>query len=519
MVLRDTDGVRRGTAGLAARPLSAWLPLLVSIVAAAAFVAVRPGVPDLEAALARASAAAHGVGLTYWFQWFSGASAPGQYSIITPWLSAQLSAPLLGALGTVAVTPLLHRALRDTPHALAGTWAGTITAGASLWSGRIAFAVGAVCAVLALVGVRERRPVRAAIGTLASALSSPVTAAFLVCALVGTAAVDRDRRRLALALLAGDVAVLLTLLAVFGEPGPAIFRPLSALGVAVSTLLMLLARPSRVVTVVAGLTALACPFVLLIPNGLGSNLERMSFICLPAAVLATARVRRTHALLFVTPAIALCVAAAVHDVGVATRAPAADGYYEELTDRLDVLPDLHEYRLEVVQSRSFHTASYVLLDHAALATGWETQTERALDSVLGSPHLDAAQYRAWLDDNAVGYVAFDHRIPDRASPEYRLVAHGLPFLTRVWQDGTWTLYRIAHPQPIVAAPSRLVAATQAQLRISVPCACRVPIRVHWSSYLEMDGASHGVQARLAPDGHGWTVADVPRPGTYVLGGS
>src|SRR6476659_4311240 len=68
-----------------------WLlPTLVAAVSAVVFVAVSPPVPDLYAALARESAAAHGVGLTYWFSWFGGAAPPGSYSVLAPELSRVL---------------------------------------------------------------------------------------------------------------------------------------------------------------------------------------------------------------------------------------------------------------------------------------------------------------------------------------------------------------------------------------------------------------------------------------------
>src|ERR1700722_6247040 len=78
----------------AARPswwAYAW-PAGLALVNAVIFLILRPGVEDLWAARAREYAAQHGVGLTYWFGWFSGGSTPGNYSVITPYLSALISA-------------------------------------------------------------------------------------------------------------------------------------------------------------------------------------------------------------------------------------------------------------------------------------------------------------------------------------------------------------------------------------------------------------------------------------------
>lgn len=60
-------------------------PTAFTLVNAIAFWLVRPDVNDLWAARARASAVSHGVGLTYWFSWFSGGSTPGNYSVLTPY--------------------------------------------------------------------------------------------------------------------------------------------------------------------------------------------------------------------------------------------------------------------------------------------------------------------------------------------------------------------------------------------------------------------------------------------------
>ncbi|MGN6607167.1 MAG: hypothetical protein ACTHMS_09195 [Jatrophihabitans sp.] len=498
-------------------PAPTWrrlgLPLLVTALHAVLFVVIQPEVPDLEAALARGEAAAHGVGLTYWFQWFGGGSPPAQYSVLSPWLSAWLTAPVVGALATLACTPLADRLLVRTAHRSLGVWVTVATAGCSLWSGRIAFALGAAFALVALVGMRERRPVVAVVGVLGAAASSPVAAAFLAVGLGAAGLTDPKRRRLAWTLGAVALATLGTVAVLFGSPGPATFRLPSVLGIVGCGVLLLLARPHRAVRMVVVATVVAAPVVMLVPNGLGSSLGRLAYIALPVAVAATASVSRRFAVLLVAPAVVAGGLMTVHDVRVATRPAAEPSYYDGLRAELLHVRDLPQYRLEVVQSRSFHTASYALLDRAALATGWETQTLNRYDAVLTSARLDASRYRSWLDDNAVGYLAFDRRSPDRIDREYLLVAHGLGYLRPVWRDATWTLYRVSRPTPIVAAPARLLTATQSTLTFRSPCACTVHVRVRYSEYLDVDRGG-----TIAPAPDGWTVLSVPAPGTYELAG-
>jgi len=506
------------------RPRIPWLraeasiPLLVSVVSATLFVIIEPGVPDLEAALAHQSASSHGVGLTYWFQWFGGGSTPGQYSVLTPWLSALLTAPGLGALATVVVTPLVDRVLVGTTFRLTGTWLATVTAGLSLWSGRIAFALGLAVAVVALIGLRERRVVLAVIGVIGSVCASPVAGAFLAMALLASGVVERKNRRLALLLTALCGSALLAVAWYFGMPGPAIYRPISAELVAAFSLLMVLARPAPAVRVVACMTAIASVVLVLVPNGMGSNLSRMPYICLPVAVVATAGVRRWIALLLVTPALVCCGYFAYHDLRVASYPAASPSYYDSLARELDRTPQLRNYRLEVVQSRSFHTADYALLDHAALATGWETQQLQALDPILKSRELNATNYRTWMGVNAVGYIAFDRRSPDAIDPEYKLVARGLSYLTSVWRDSTWTLYRVEDATPIVSKPATLLTASQSQLTVRFTCACSVPVRVRWSKFLTVSDDASGLSG-VVTDAGGWSVVTVPQAGIYELEGS
>lgn len=494
------------------------LPLLAAVLNAALFAIIQPDVADLQAALARGSATAHGVGLTYWFQWFGGGTTPGHYSVLSPWLSSWISAPLLGALATVVLTPLVDRVLDGTYYQVAGTWVGTVTAGLSLWSGRIAFALGLAAAVVALIGLRERRWWLAAAGTIAAVFSSPVTGAFLGAALLAAWLVERPYRRPALLLGILCGATLLFVAYYFGSPGPQTWPVVSAVLVTATSLIMLFARPAATVRFVAWLTAVASPILLLFPNGMGSNLARMPYVCLPVAVVATAGVRRRLALLIIAPAVVICSVFSFADLQLAAEPAASATYYDGLARQLDRMPQLRNYRLEVVQFKDFHTADYVLLDHAALATGWETQEQRELNPILDSPELDADTYHLWLDNNAVGYVAFDHRSPDPDGREWALVHRGLPYLTETWHDSTWTLYRVDDPTPIVAAPASLLTATQSALTIRVPCACTVPIRVRWSKFLTLTGVGTARTGLVADDLTGWTVITTTAPGTYQLAG-
>ena len=118
-----------------------------------------------------------------------------------------------------------------------------------------------------------------------------------------------------------------------------------------------------------------------------------------------------------------------------------------------------------------------------LARGWETQEDTALNLPLTQDPLDPITYKTWLDNNAVGYVA----LPSFTAgpyPEYKLVASAAPsYLTRIWGDANWDLFRVANPTPIVAQPASVLALDQKSLTLRVPCACTLAVRVHWSRFL------------------------------------
>jgi hypothetical protein len=508
-----TYGWTADLAGAARRWKPSGAALAFSVVAAAAFTIARPPVGDFWAAKARQSAALHGVGLDYWFSWFGG-TVPGHYSVLSPLLSRFVDAGLLGAASTVVVTVLCHRLVRGSRHAALATWTAALAATASLWSGRIPFALGSALMLVAFLCVRGRRTWLAACTAVLTALLAPVSGAFLALGLCGVIVHDRSRRRTGIAAAAASLASLGALAGYFGMPGPEGFPVLHAALAGATLLAMLPARPVNYVRTVVLLSLPLLVLLTAVPNGMGTNFERFTWLCLPAAVVATAQVRPGRAVLAAGGAVACAVIGSAHDLYVAAEPMSSTAYLTGLVSELDRTPALTNYRVEVVPDGT-HVAAYALLGHAMLARGYETQADNAFDAVLESPSLDAGAYRRWLAANAVGYVALD-RMTLKRGPEDELVRSGsVPFLRLVWSDAHWQLFKVIGPTPIVEPPARIVDADQAQLTLAVPTAGEVPIRVHWSRLLKVDGPA---EAKLHADKSGWTVLQVPRPGTYAIGG-
>jgi hypothetical protein len=106
-------------------------------------------------------------------------------------------------------------------------------------------------------------------------------------------------------------------------------------------------------------------------------------------------------------------------------------------------------------------------------------------------------------------------------PEYTLVASGrLSYLSEVWHNDDWTLYRVENALPIVTAPQTIIAYSQATLTIRTACACSFHVRIHYSKYLRASPVAGGTgQANVTDDGYGYTSITTTAPGDYVLRGS
>lgn len=494
------------------------VPVLLAAINAIAFLLVRPGVNDLWAARARASAVQHGVGLTYWFSWFGGGSTPGNYSVLTPYLSALIGTEVLGALSAVAIPLLCRVALRGTPHPLLATLVAAFAAGVNLWSGRVPFLFGTAFAIGALIAIRHRRlAVTLALAAL-SILASPVTGAFLAAGLSGVVISYQQYRRIALVTIAAIGVGLGAVGLVFGAPGPEQFSTLLLLEVLGGLLLLLAARPPIYLRTTIWLSIVASFALAVFPNAMGSNFARLVWFCLPVAVVAVSALRSWIALLLVVPLLALGTSTTVVDLSNAGKPISSVGYYRPLASKLDTIGDLRNYRVEVV-NHGAHAGYDALLNHAALARGWETQEDNALNSAIQHAGLDATTYKVWLDNNAVGYVALPTMTVSHFA-EYDLVANGsLPYLVPVWSTPDWRLFRVVDSTPIVAPPARMVSASQSQVTVRVPCACTVTVRVRWSKFLHAADQPAATPATVVDDGSGWTSLSTVSPGVYVLRGS
>jgi hypothetical protein len=494
-------------------------PLLFTALNAIAFLILRPGVNDLWAARARADASAHGVGLTYWFSWFSGASTPGSYSVLTPYLSRLLSSELVLALSAVALVGVCSILLRTTQHPVAASYLAAVTTCINLWQGRVPFVFGCALAAAALLALRAKRWGLGSVLAFVSLLGSPVSAAFLGVGLAAMWVSHTLPRRAMLPPIAtiGVGAVLIVI--IFGNPGP---EPLTiglAAGMCALMIAFLLARPPKAIRVTVYLSLAAVLAMSVVPNGMGGNFARFVWFCLPVAVLSMTPGRRAYLATLSAIAVGIGSVGLFFDLRDASKPSSSVDFYTQLSAELDNLTQLPDYRLEVVDDGT-HTASFALLGHATLARGFETQTDLLYNADIRTQFtLPPYVFRSWLDRNAVGYVAANLHPPKATAESDLILNHRPSFLTPVWHNVDWAVFRVVDPTPIVGLPATMISIDQAKMAVNIPCACAITVRTRWSALLTVvheDQTPTDVTVTESPDGY--AVLTTTESGRYVLQG-
>jgi len=486
-------------------PRRILIPCLVAALGAAAYLLLAPPSADLAAQEYRAE-----LGLVLWNNgWFAGHHTPG-YSVLFPPLGGALGVRLTGALAAVAAAALFaelaHRHW-DRGHAasLAALWFAAGTA-AVLLTGRLTFLLGVAIGLAALLALaHDRRGVAAALAA-ATTLASPVAGLFVALAAVAWALGDRHERRaagaaIALAALA-PTAVMLVLFPQGGsEPFVAsAFWPALAVTLVVAALLPARERVLRIGALLYAV-ALVAAFGLATP--LGGNASRLGALVAGPLLLGALAGRRSPLSL---AALALPLAywplyPAVRDVVRASGDPSLRaGYYEPLLRQLDMRAQRGTFRLEIPFTENHWEARHVAggRDGVPLARGWERQLDRRYGALFYDAGLDAASYRAWLDDRAVAYVALPGvALDDAGRAEAGLVAGGLPYLREVWRNAHWRLFEVLRAKPLAdGAAAVLTGAGSVTLRAARPG--DVLVRVHHTRWWRVTSGSACVSA--APGG-------------------
>jgi hypothetical protein len=499
-------------------------PTLVAALFAAVYVIVSPASLDLADHLFRAQLFRdEGFGL--WNNlWYGGHHIVG-YSVLFPAVSALLSPQLAGALAATGTAALFEPLARR--HFGADAWLGAVLFGAAtaidLYTGRLAFAFGALPALGAIVAL-DRGATASACGlAVLSALCSPVAALFAALIAAGYALGGLLRARRLTAALPGTATAAAALLPVamlavaFPEGGSEPFGFPTMFPVLVLVALAFVTVPRTAVTLRAGLAiyALATIVVYLVDSPIGSNIARLgTFLAAPVGALLWSRRRPVLLAVAALPLLYVGWAAPVRDVvSASTDESASTGYYQPVLRflRRQSPSRSSPFRTEIPFTR-FHWEAWVVAAHFPLARGWERQLDIADNPLFYSGRLTAAKYDRWLHDNAIRFVAApDAPLDYSAQGEKALIDRGLPYLRLVMRSAHWRVYAVANPTPIASGVATLTRLGPDWLMLRARLPGTVRLRVRFTPYWALSEGSGCV----APDGP-WTRLTLDRAGPVKL---
>ncbi len=387
------------------------------------------------------------------------------FPAVSAWMTPQL-AGAIAATGTAALfEPLARR------HFGPNAWIGAVVFGAGtaidLYTGRLAFAFGALPALAAIVALDYELSWLAVLLALASALCSPVAALFAGLAASGYALGALVGERRLLAALPGVAVVVAALLPVgliaiaFPEGGVEPFGVLDEVPVLLLAAVAFATAPRESVRLRAGVAiyGLAVIGSFLVPSPVGSNIARLgAFLAAPSGDAAVVGRPAQDARDSVLPLLYLGWEAPARDlVSSSNDQSASTQYYAPL---VQFLRRQHgaPFRIEIPFT-AIHWEAYVVATHFPIARGWERQLDVKDNAIFYGGHLTAAGYEGWLHANAVTVLvaAPDADLDYSAQAEIALIDHGLPYLHLVMRSRHWRVYAVAHATPIVAGAATLTA--------------------------------------------------------------
>jgi hypothetical protein len=382
--------------------------------------------------------------------------------------------------------------------------------------GQLPFLLGEALALAVIWAATRRRWRLAAALAVVTPLASPLAGSFLVLAAVAWLLASWPRRRLPLAALVAVAAVPVVALTLF-FPGQGAM-PFTAfdfgwlLGLFVVAI-VLIPRAERTVRVGAVLYVVAIALSFAIPSSMGSNISRLGE-CVGAPLAAC----------LLWPHRRLLVPAAVVPLALLQWGPSTTSftgrsdpstqtqYFQPLLGYLDQHAQ-PAGRVEIIPTARHWEAAYVAPSYP-LARGWERQLDTADNALFyAKGELDANNYRAWLLDNGVRYVALpDVRLDYAAVQEGRLVQAGVPGLVPVWHDHHWRVFAVAGSTGIVQGPAQLVRMDGGNIMLDTTSPGVVLVRVRYNSRWSVaqgDGCIYGTPS-------GWTTLVANQAGAFHL---
>jgi hypothetical protein len=554
----------------AGNALEAWpwtiVPFLIALAGAIAYLIIQPDSTDLAAHTFRTELFEREGFVIFNGQWYGGHHALS-YSLLFPPIASVIGVRVTGAIAAVAVAVLFsalgHRAWGG--RAWPAAWwmaAGSVTL---LLTGRLTFALGVAIGLAALLAAQRRHPIVAVVLAILCPLASPVAGLFLALAGLAWAIGGPSLTGGLVALASFGVAAVMA--AMFPEGGTQPFGVSSFWAVLVYVIgaLILLPRNARTLQIGIALYGVATLAALLIDTPMGTNAVRLGSLfggpVLAGAILAAPattwwreapiRPRRAPITSPLQPVrgrqlggprpsrrdgdplyragknrdwrvLALLIALvpliwwqwqpAVRDVRKAANDPAIDAaYYQPLIDFLRTQRS-SPFRVEIPFTLNHWEAAHVAPEFP-LARGWQRQLDVKYHQLFYDDDLTPEEYREWLDEHAVRFVALpDAKLDFTAEREAELIRAGLPYLRPVWSNEHWQVYAVRDWSRMADGPAVVTryGVDQIDLRASEPG--DVFLRVRYSPYWALVEGSGCVER--APGG--WTLVKVRRRGNLRL---
>jgi hypothetical protein len=509
-----------------ARPRAPAWPIAAAL--ATIYLIVDPPSADLAAQTYRTWLFEHH-GFVLWDNgWYGGHHIPA-YSILFPPLAALSTPQLVGAVAAVVSAWAFERLVAGMPGARpAASWFAVATL-VSLVTGRLTFALGVACAMLAVLALARGRLLWCAVAGIATALASPVAAAFLALGLLAWG-IPRRRVLATCALLAATLAPALALAVLFPEGGSfpfvaSAFWPTLAGTLLVIAVLWRSAAPG--LRIGLGLYAVLLVISAALSTPMGGNAVRFgALLAGPLAALTLWPERRRALVLLLLPLLYWQWSSPVDDVVRASGdASVHASYYDGM------LAFLHgrqategPFRIEIPFTDN-HWESARVAPTVALARGWERQLDRKVNPLFyDGRRLTGQRYLNWLHANAVRYVALANAPIDySAAAEAKRVRNGdVPGLREVFHDAHWRIFAVSDPTPL-ATGAQVVALGHDSVDLDVPRTGRVHLKVHFTPYWRIAQGTGcvlpdrplGVDDQDPVDSP-WTAIDVHRPGRIRL---
>jgi hypothetical protein len=491
-------------------------PALVAAALGGLYLIVEPSSADHAAQVFR-SGLFEAEGMSAWNNfWFGGHHLPG-YSLLFPPLASLIGPRLVGFVATVVASLLFaaiaHRRWGDRA-ALGVVW---FAAGASisLYTGRLTFALGVPIALAAVFAAQRGWRVVAVGFAALCPLASPVAGLFLACGAVGYALAERRRQGLELAVAAGGMAIALALAFPEGGSEPfdaSSFQPALLMAVAV---FLALPKDEKLLRYSVAVYAAVVAAAFLVHSPMGGNATRMGSLLLGPALAFGLWRRQRFALILLVPVLVYWQwSPVVRDLEEVRAQPSVEaGYYAPLRDFLRGAPNHSAHRVEVLPAAHHWESAYVPRG-IYIARGWERQLDRKLNPLFYEEVLTAAEYRNWLDDLGVGFVAVpDAPLDYAAESEAALIARGLPYLEKVFTSADWTVYRVRDPAPLAVGAGDLVKLTPEGFVVDADAPGTVLVRVHWTPYWSIEQGTGCVEQSPG----GFTTLEVDEPGRFRVG--